>query len=133
MPDSKSNNFSPRDLLTTTISDEIALNNNHQSKIHSLAFDGRASVLAGGHAADGAWWFDVYTGNWTSSNYYCDSLPAWLNEFNEKKLPELYVKREWTPQLQVEDYSAGKSKTKNSLNSKNWFLTTCSKKNNTKL
>jgi predicted AlkP superfamily pyrophosphatase or phosphodiesterase len=113
LPDSKSNNFSPRDLLTTTISDEIALNNNHQSKIHSLAFDGRASVLAGGHAADGAWWFDVYTGNWTSSNYYCDSLPAWLNEFNEKKLPELYVKREWTPQLQVEDYSAGKSKTKN--------------------
>lgn len=99
-------NYSPRDILTTTISDEIGLSNNHLSKIHSVAFDGRAAVIAGGHSADGAWWFDIYSGNWVSSSYYCDSLPEWVNEFNAKKLPEIYTSRQWTPQNALEKYSA---------------------------
>ncbi len=106
----KNGNFSPRDLLTTTISDELALSNHHQSKIHSIAFDGRVSVLSGGHAADGAWWFDIYSGNWVTSTYYHDSLPQWLQEFNAKKLPEIYVDRQWAPQLELEKYALGSNK-----------------------
>ncbi|MDY0280896.1 MAG: alkaline phosphatase family protein [Salinivirgaceae bacterium] len=103
----KVNNFSPRDLLTTTFSDELILSNHHQSKIHSVAFNGRAASIIGGHAADGAWWFDEFSGKWITSSYYADSLPLWVRDFNDKKFPELYVDRKWTPKLDLNSYATG--------------------------
>ena len=35
--------------------------------------------------ADGAFWFDVNTGDFISSTYYVPQLPAWVREFNAQK------------------------------------------------
>lgn len=104
---SKGYNFSPRDLLTTTVSDELILSTYHQSKIYSIGFDGQAASIIAGHSADAAYWFDMYSGKWISSSYYMDTLPQWVGDFNAKKLPEVYVNRQWTPEFELDKYNTG--------------------------
>lgn len=96
--------YSPHFLQTTTFSDELKLFNNNQTKVVSLSFEPQTAVIGGGHKANFSYWFDEKTGNFTSSSYYSDSLPEWVNKFNEKKLPDLYLKNEWFPLLSAEQY-----------------------------
>ena len=79
--------MSPRNLLTTTIGDELRLATNFKSKVISIALKDRGSILPGGHLANAAYWFDD-SGNWITSSYYMNELPAWVSSFNNKKLPE---------------------------------------------
>jgi predicted AlkP superfamily pyrophosphatase or phosphodiesterase len=97
--------FSPRNLLASTIGDEINLASNFRSKVVGLALDNSAAILAAGHSADYAFWYDDETGNWVSSSYYIDSLPQWAREFNEKKLPESYLSRTWEPMHPLSEYT----------------------------
>jgi predicted AlkP superfamily pyrophosphatase or phosphodiesterase len=90
-------NFSPRHLRTSYFSDELTLSNNGKSKVFSIALDGDVAAMAGGHTAKDAYWFDQTGGNWVTSDYYHDSLPAWVRKFNEKKLADIYLDRKWTP------------------------------------
>lgn len=89
--------FSPNHLRTSFFSDELSLSNNGRSKIMSIALDGDVAALAGGHTADDAYWFDHGSGNWITSTFYHDSLPAWVRQFNEKKLADVYLDRKWMP------------------------------------
>lgn len=101
----ESGRFSPRQLLASTIGDEIHLASNFRSKVIGLALDGSAAILSAGHSADYAFWYDDETGNWVTSNYYADSLPAWAREFNAKKIPESYLTRVWEPLLPIREYT----------------------------
>ncbi len=71
---------SPRNLLTTTIGDELRIATNYQSKVIGIALKDRASILPGGHTANAAFWRDQ--GKFTTSTYYMDTLPGWVNRFN---------------------------------------------------
>lgn len=51
------------------------------SRVFSLSGKDRSAVLMGGHRADGAYWYD-WDGTFTSSSYYRESEPAWLQELN---------------------------------------------------
>jgi len=86
-------NFSPKSLLTSTFSDELRLSNYKQSKVISISPKDYAAVLSGGHLANAAYWTDNKTGKWVSGTYYFSQLPRWVNRFNEKKFPDLSVKR----------------------------------------
>lgn len=97
--------ISPRNILTTTIGDEIRLSNYMQSKVISVALEGKPAVLAGGHTPNAAYWFDGETGLWTSGSYYMNELPSWVNEFNNKKFPDMYMARSWEPKLPIEQYT----------------------------
>ncbi|HEC41589.1 MAG TPA: alkaline phosphatase family protein [Bacteroides sp.] len=103
--------FSPRNLLASTIGDEINLASNFRSKVVGLALDNSAAILAAGHSADYAFWYDDETGNWVSSSYYVDSLPRWAREFNEKRLPESYLTRTWEPMLPLSEYTESSNDT----------------------
>lgn len=96
---------SPRKMFTTTIGDELKLSNNKKSKVIGISIKDRAAILSAGHAANGAYWFDTETGNWITSSYYMDTLPKWVNEFNSKKFPDLYLDRQWMPLLPMEQYT----------------------------
>ncbi|OFX58051.1 MAG: hypothetical protein A2046_15570 [Bacteroidetes bacterium GWA2_30_7] len=96
---------SPRKLLTTTIGDELKLSTAGNSKVISISLKDRAAIIPGGHTANGAWWFDTESGNWITSSYYMDTLPKWVKEFNEKNYPDLYIERQWTPILPIEQYT----------------------------
>jgi predicted AlkP superfamily pyrophosphatase or phosphodiesterase len=92
-PDGKK--YSPRHLIGSTIGDELRLSNFKQSKVISVSGKPYASVLSSGHIGNAAYWIDLETGNWTSSAYYMDSIPAWVSDFNRKGFVSLYLSREW--------------------------------------
>jgi predicted AlkP superfamily pyrophosphatase or phosphodiesterase len=99
------NKQSPSQMLSSTFSDELKLSNFKQSKVISISCKDYASVLPGGHMADGAYWMDKKTGNWISSTYYFSSIPNWVSRFNEKKFPDIYASKIWDTFLPFEKYT----------------------------
>ena len=95
--------MSPRNLLATTITDELKLATNFRSKVIGVALKDRGSILPAGHAANAAYWFDA-SGNWISSTYYMKELPKWVRDFNAKKLPEQYLKKDWNTLYPIATY-----------------------------
>lgn len=93
---SNAGKMSPRNLLTTTVTDELRLATNFRSKVIGIALKDRGGILPAGHTANAAYWFDDKTGNWITSTYYMNSLPKWVDNFNGQKLAENYLKTDWT-------------------------------------
>ncbi len=101
----ESGHYSPRNMLGTTIGDEIKLSNLRQSRIFGVSLDPVSAILPAGHMADGAFWFDVENGNWITSGYYMQDLPNWLNEENNKKLADLYLTKTWETSFPLTQYT----------------------------
>jgi predicted AlkP superfamily pyrophosphatase or phosphodiesterase len=97
--------MSPKNLLATTITDQLKLSNKGKSKVIAIALKDRSAVLPGGHFADAAYWYDNKTGDFISSSYYLQSLPAWVNDFNKRKLADKYLSESWNLSHQISDYS----------------------------
>lgn len=85
---------SPRRLLVSTIGDELRTANS-ESKVIGISIKARGAILPSGHRAAGAFWFDDVTGNFITSTFYMNDLPAWAKTFNDRKLAEAYVHRKW--------------------------------------
>ncbi|MES2418429.1 MAG: alkaline phosphatase PafA [Bacteroidota bacterium] len=100
---SKAGKMSPRNLLTSTIGDELRLATNFRSKVIGIALKDRGAILPAGHAANAAYWFDG-GGNWITSTYYMNELPAWVTAFNNQKLPEKYLKQDWNTLYDIKTY-----------------------------
>ncbi len=96
--------MSPRNLLVTTVTDELRLATNFRSKVIGIALKDRGGILPAGHTANAAYWFDDKSGNWITSTYYMKDLPQWAKDFNDQKLPETYLKLDWTSLYPVETY-----------------------------
>ena len=97
--------MSPRNLWTTTITDELRFSNNFKSKVIGIALKDRASILPAGHSANAAYWYDDKAGNWITSSYYMSDLPAWLTGLNSKHFPDEAMMKDWNTVLPVEKYS----------------------------
>jgi predicted AlkP superfamily pyrophosphatase or phosphodiesterase len=96
--------MSPRNLLVTTVTDELKLATNFRSKVIGIALKDRGGILPAGHSADAAYWFDDKTGNWISSTYYMKDLPQWVKDFNDQKLAETYLKQDWSTLYPIDTY-----------------------------
>jgi predicted AlkP superfamily pyrophosphatase or phosphodiesterase len=97
--------YSPKNLLCTTYSDELRLSNNLKSKVFGISLDAAPAILSSGHTANMAYWLDTKSGNFVTSTYYADSLPSWVNDFNNKRFPDTYLEREWNTLLPVHEYT----------------------------
>ncbi|MCF2506815.1 alkaline phosphatase family protein [Dyadobacter sp. CY107] len=97
--------MSPRNLLTSTVTDQLRIATNFRSKTIGVAIKDRASILPAGHAANGAYWFDAKTGNFVTSTYYRDDLPDWVTAYNNRKMPSEYSKAGWKLLLPAEQYT----------------------------
>jgi predicted AlkP superfamily pyrophosphatase or phosphodiesterase len=86
---------SPRRLLAPTVGD--VLKRTGKSRVISISLKDRSAILPGGRASDAAYWYDTKTGNVVSSSYYMKELPAWVVEFNTRRLVDQYAGRDWTP------------------------------------
>jgi predicted AlkP superfamily pyrophosphatase or phosphodiesterase len=95
--------ISPRNLLTTTITDELRFSTNKRSKVVGLAIKDRGASLPAGHLGD-AYWYDSENGDFMTSTYYYDSLPKWVQDFNAKKLPDSYLSQTWETLYPIETY-----------------------------
>ncbi|MBS1589788.1 MAG: alkaline phosphatase family protein [Bacteroidetes bacterium] len=87
--------MSPRNLLTTTITDELRLATNFQSRVFGISLKDRGAIIPAGHLANGAFWYDDSMGSFISSTYYGKSLPTWLSNFNNQHLPDSFLKQKW--------------------------------------
>ncbi len=101
---SKAGQMSPRNLLVTTVGDELRLATNFRSKVVGIALKDRSAILPAGHSANAAYWFDDATGNWISSSYYMSELPKWLQDLNQKKLVDQYYTRDWNTLYPIDTY-----------------------------
>jgi predicted AlkP superfamily pyrophosphatase or phosphodiesterase len=97
--------MSPRNLWATTITDELKLATNFKAKTIGVALKDRGAILPAGHTANAAYWFDDVTGNWITSTYYMNQLPAWVNQFNGAKNAEKYIAKEWYPLYNIATYT----------------------------
>lgn len=97
--------MSPRNLLASTVTDELRLATNFQSKIIGVSLKDRAAILPAGHAANGAFWFDDASGNFITSTYYMNELPAWVQQFNNQKMPEKLVANDWNTLYPIHTYT----------------------------
>jgi len=96
---------SPRNLLSTTITDQLKLFTNGRSKVISISLKDRGAVLPGGHLADGVYWYNEKTGNFITSTYYMSSLPKWVEQFNDRNLVDQYLSADWGLLLPSDNYS----------------------------
>ena len=74
---------SPRNLLASTIGDELRLSTGGVAEVWGISLKDRAAILPAGAAANGAFWIDGTTGRFVTSTYYMQQLPAWGTAFNE--------------------------------------------------
>lgn len=95
---------SPFRMLSTTVTDELKLSTQGRAKVIGISIKDRGAVLPAGHIPDGAFWYDGSTGNFISSTYYKPGLPMWVEQFNQQKLADKYLSKEWNTLLPIETY-----------------------------
>ncbi|MCA1750779.1 MAG: alkaline phosphatase PafA [Cryomorphaceae bacterium] len=95
--------MSPLNLKSSTITDELMLHWNMRSIVTGVSIKDRGAILPAGHLGE-AYWYSK--GKFITSSYYMDELPAWVDEFNARSLPEKYVDNGWDLLLPEEKYAA---------------------------
>lgn len=94
--DSKEGKMSPRNLLVSTVTDELMLSDNFQSRVVGISLKDRAAILPAGHTATAAFWLADSTGHFITSSYYMTRLPVWADSFNKREPIKAYVRNKWT-------------------------------------
>jgi hypothetical protein len=87
--------MSPKNLLVTSICDELRLATNFRGKVIGIALKDRGAILPAGHSASAAYWYDPGSGNWISSTYYMNQLPKWVEDFNGKQWVDKFYNDGW--------------------------------------
>ncbi len=106
--------FSPRKVQVSGFGDELKISNRGYSKVFGIGLDHTSSILSSGQSADAAYWLDFNSGNWMTSSYYQEKLPAWLKSLNDKKMGDIYLGRTWEPLLKIEESLGNRSTAKRS-------------------
>ncbi len=101
----KVGSHSPKNLWSTTVTDELRLATNFQGKVIGVSLKDRASILPAGHTPNGAFWFDDSTGDFITSTYYMNELPEWIKAFNSQNLPDKLVANGWNTLLPINQYT----------------------------
>lgn len=78
----QSGNRSPRNLLATTIGDQLRLHTDFQSKVVGVSYKDRAAILPAGHSANAAFWLDAKNQCFITSTYYMTELPEYVKQVN---------------------------------------------------
>jgi len=97
---------SPRNLLATTIGDELVVHNGGQSRVFSVSVKDRGAILPGGHAGK-AFWFSKSSGKFVTSTYYYNDYPEWVNRWNAAKPADRYKGKTWDLLHDRSTYVAG--------------------------
>ena len=96
--------MSPKNMLVTTICDELRLATNFRSKVIGISLKDRGGILPAGHSANAAYWYDNTNGNWITSSYYMNDLPKWVNDFNALKQVDKYYQSGWSLLYPINTY-----------------------------
>jgi predicted AlkP superfamily pyrophosphatase or phosphodiesterase len=94
---------SPNNIMTSTLSDEIAISFAGHSKIFAVSVKDRGAVALAGHAGK-AFWFSKASGEFVTSNYYYDRYPDWVVEWNTRKPANAFADKSWQLLRKPSDY-----------------------------
>jgi len=97
---------SPSAILSSTVTDEMAIYFGGQSKLFGVSVKDRGAVAMAGHAGK-AFWFSKATGEFVSSNYYYERYPDWVVEWNRAGHPSRYGGQSWELMLDRSEYLFG--------------------------
>ena len=97
---------SPRNLLASTIGDELVVGNGGRSRVFSVSVKDRGAILPGGHVGK-AFWFSKSSGRFVTSTYYYDDYPAWVKKWNAAKPADRYKGKTWDLLHDRSSYIAG--------------------------
>ena len=96
---------SPRNMESSTWTDELEFASQDAAKVIALSLKDRGAICAAGHAGDAAYWLHN-EGGFITSDHYMSTLPAWMAEFNREHNPASYMVGEWAPLLATKHYEA---------------------------
>ncbi len=102
---SKAGLMSPKNMFTSTITDQLKMAQNYKSKTIAIALKDRGSILPGGHTADAAYWYDSADGYWITSSFYTKELPTWVQKFNLEGRPQKYINQGWNTLYPIATYT----------------------------
>ncbi len=102
--DTETGNASPKNLLSSTITDNLKILSQGKAKVFSAALNRESAMFAAGHAADGAYWLDIESGKMVSSSFYVSNFPDWVRLFNAENYASIYSHRTWTTLLPETSY-----------------------------
>jgi len=74
-----------------------------RSRALSVSRKDRGAILPLGRAKQSVFWYPG-TGSFSTSTYYADTLPTWVQRFNARKLPQQYAGKAWTLLLDASQY-----------------------------
>lgn len=94
---------SPFRFQGTTLTDWL-LAKDRRTKVLSVSRKDRGAILPVGRSKQQVFWY-APNGLFTTSSYYSDTLPAWVQRFNARKLPASYAGRSWKLLLSSDRYS----------------------------
>lgn len=84
---------SPFRFRGTTLTDWMRLAN-PRTRALSVSRKDRGAILPLGRAHEEVYWYD-WKGGFSTSSYYHDTLPDWVNRFNALRIPQSMAGREW--------------------------------------
>ena len=97
--------LSPRDILSTSVTDEWRMLRGTEAKIYAVGLQPEAAILMAGHAANACCWLDADTRKWVTTSFYPEGLPAAADEMNMSGRIDLLAEREWTPRMDIATYN----------------------------
>lgn len=98
----KDGKMSPKNLLTSTITDELKLATDFKSKVIGVSLKDRGAILPAGHFADAAYW--MVDGDWVSSTFYMEELPKYVQDFNKANFTDKYLRQGWNTLYPLDTY-----------------------------
>jgi hypothetical protein len=95
---------SPRNLIGSTVGDELRLATSGRSRVVTVAGKDRSAIMLGGHLADAAYWTEDTL--FISSTYYMKELPEWVRRFNASGAVSSYAGKSWERLLPTSAYAS---------------------------
>jgi predicted AlkP superfamily pyrophosphatase or phosphodiesterase len=97
---------SPYRMQTTTVTDQLHLAQNMKGKTIGIAIKDRSAILPAGHTANSAYWFEGgKEGKWITSSFYMESLPKWVQDFNNSGKVDDYLSKPWETLYNIDTYT----------------------------
>jgi arylsulfatase A-like enzyme len=66
------------------------------TRVLSVSRKDRGAILPIGRTKTDVYWYAPSNGTFTTSRYYADTLPTWVQRFNAAKIPQSYAGKRWT-------------------------------------
>lgn len=85
---------SPSAILSSTLSDEMAIGIAGNPKIFAVSVKDRGAISMAGHTGT-AYWFSKSEGRFVTSSYYMDTYPDWVDAWNSTGRVLSYADTDW--------------------------------------